>query len=139
MVTIKGIDELVVKLDKLDNLDMNKCLRKAGVLVMDSAKDKCPVDSGQLWRSITYEVDGNTCYIGTNVEYAPYVEFGTGIYATAGDGRQTPWKYQTSDGSWHTTSGQKAQPYLQPALNENKEQIRKIFKDGVKEEVDDIC
>lgn len=27
----------------------------------------------------------------TNSEYAPYIEYGTGIYASAGNGRQTPW------------------------------------------------
>lgn len=40
------------------------------------AKDDCPVDTGRLRNSISNKVDGNDVYIGTNVEYAPYVEFG---------------------------------------------------------------
>lgn len=37
----------------------------------------CPVDTGTLKNSIGHAVDGNTVYIGTNVEYAPYQELGT--------------------------------------------------------------
>jgi len=42
------------------------------------AKDECPVDTGRLRNSITHEVVDNedAVYIGTNVEYAPYVEYG---------------------------------------------------------------
>ena len=41
------------------------------------AKDDCPVDTGRLRNSIAHKVieDENAVYIGTNVEYAPYVEF----------------------------------------------------------------
>lgn len=39
------------------------------------AKDDTPVDTGRLRNSISNKVDGNDVYIGTNVEYAPYVEF----------------------------------------------------------------
>ena len=35
------------------------------------------VDTGRLRNSISYAVDGESAYIGTNVEYAPYVELGT--------------------------------------------------------------
>ena len=42
------------------------------------AKDECPVDTGRLRNSIAHAVEGSedTVYIGTNVEYAPYVEYG---------------------------------------------------------------
>ena len=43
------------------------------------AKEDCPVDTGRLRNSISHAVDdsGNeiAVYIGTNVEYAPYVEY----------------------------------------------------------------
>ena len=35
------------------------------------------VDTGRLRNSISYAVDGEATYIGTNVEYAPYLELGT--------------------------------------------------------------
>lgn len=43
------------------------------------AKAKCPVDTGRLRNSITHALDTgeDSVYIGTNVEYAPYVELGT--------------------------------------------------------------
>lgn len=41
------------------------------------AKDDCPVDSGRLRDSIANKVDEGekAAYIGTNVEYAVYVEY----------------------------------------------------------------
>ena len=40
-------------------------------------KGLCPVDTGRLRNSITYEVseDGKSVIVGTNVKYATYVEF----------------------------------------------------------------
>ena len=35
------------------------------------------IDTGRLRNSISYAVDGESAYIGTNVEYAPYLELGT--------------------------------------------------------------
>lgn len=41
------------------------------------AKEDCPVDTGRLRNSISHDVnaDEKEVYIGTNVEYAPYVEY----------------------------------------------------------------
>ena len=46
------------------------------------------------------------------VDYAPYVEYGTGIYAVNGNGRQDKWKYQTPDGRWVTTEGMKPRLFM---------------------------
>lgn len=48
------------------------------------AKDECPVDTGRLRNSISNEVDTDevAVYVGTNVEYAPYVEFGDAKHTT---------------------------------------------------------
>ena len=42
------------------------------------AKDECPqsVDTGRLRNSIAHSVIEKDVYVGTNVEYAPYVEYG---------------------------------------------------------------
>lgn len=48
------------------------------------AKDDCPVDTGRLRNSISNKVDGNDVYIGTNVEYAPYVEFNDNMHHETG-------------------------------------------------------
>ncbi|MEA4894237.1 MAG: HK97-gp10 family putative phage morphogenesis protein [Oscillospiraceae bacterium] len=106
-------------------------LVKAAIIVSNDAKVDCPVDDGMLRQSIEYQVELNNGeaigYVGTNVEYAPYVEKGTGIYNA--EGRQTPWKYQDAKGNWHTTSGMKAQPFLQPALDNNQDKVQECFKD----------
>lgn len=39
------------------------------------AKEECPVDTGRLRNSISHATDEEYAYIGTNVEYAPAVEF----------------------------------------------------------------
>ena len=54
-------------------------LEEIGLLAENYAAKKCPVDTGNLRASITHEVDAgdNAVYVGTNIEYAPYVELGT--------------------------------------------------------------
>lgn len=73
-----------------------KELAKRAIRVERMAKRLCPVDTGRLRSSIGWKVDvdgmGLFAQIGTNVDYAPHVEFGTS--------RQAP------------------QPYLRPALEE---------------------
>lgn len=43
-------------------------------------------------------------------------------------GRQTPWVYQDAKGNWHYTRGNKAQPFLKPALNDHADEYREIIK-----------
>lgn len=132
-----NIDKLSIKLDRLKNIDVNKVLTQACMLVESSAKEKCPVNTGNLRNSITYEINDNVGIVGTNVEYAPYVEFGTGLYSSLGTGRtDVPWRYKDDDGNWHTTSGNHPQPFLGPALEENRETIYELFNEEVKEDID---
>lgn len=86
---------------------INVALEKIGLLAEGYAQMKCPVDTGNLRASITHEVDAaeKAVYIGTNVEYAPYVELGA--------------------------SRQKAQPYLRPAATEHGSQYRQVLKDAL--------
>ena len=132
MSYVKGLDRL---LGKLDNLQSNKvvkeALTKSCLIVEAEAKDRCPYDDGQLKQSITSVVDNNIGAVGTNVEYAPYVHQGTGIYAVNGDGRQTPWSYKDLEGNWHYTQGQKPQPFLSQALKNKKEEILELVKESI--------
>lgn len=90
----------------VDGIDsaIGVALEKIGLLAENYAEKKCPVDTGNLRGSITHEVDAgdNAVYIGTNVDYAPYVELGT--------------------------SRQKAQPFLRPAASEHGERYRQVLK-----------
>lgn len=84
---MSSIDKLIIKLDKMSNVSIKEALTKACLIVEDAAKEKAPVNTGALRNSITYEVMGNEGIVGTNLEYAPYVEFGTGLFSSQGDGR----------------------------------------------------
>ena len=100
------------------------------------AKMYAPVDTGNLRGSISNEVSESesAVYIGTNVEYAPYLEFGTGKFAEGGGGRQTPWRYQDEYGRWHTSSGIPAQPYLRPAIENHLQEYKETFEEHLKED-----
>lgn len=54
-------------------------VREVTKLVYDTPPSGSYVRTGRLRNSIThkYEKDEKTVYVGTNVEYAPYVELGT--------------------------------------------------------------
>ena len=74
-----------------------------GQIAEGYAKADCPVDTGRLRNSITHaQEDDTTEIIGTNVEYAPYVEMGT--------------------------SRSRAQPYLKPALVNHALEYQRIFQ-----------
>ena len=105
-----------------------RALEKIGLVAEGYAKRLCPVDTGRLRNSITHATatyrgvgiyqDGagnvfndatangtpqqNEVYIGTNVEYAPYVELGT--------------------------SRTRAQPYLKPAVVNHSDEYKKIVE-----------
>ena len=107
-------------------------LEKIGLVAEGYAKNLCPVDTGNLRNSITHTVDEQepAAIIGTNNEYAAYVELGTGKYAEGG--RPTPWVYQDAKGNWHMTHGQRAQPFLKPAVADHAAQYRDILESELK-------
>jgi len=77
-------------------IDSEQDLQRFAIDVQNRARELCPVDTGRLRSSIQHkpgrDQQGPFVDVGTNVEYAGYVEFGTRF--------------------------QKAQPYLRPALAE---------------------
>lgn len=81
-----------------------RALEAIGLQAEGYAKMKCPVDTGRLRNSITHTYDSfdQKAYIGTNVEYAAYVEFGT--------------------------SKTKAQPYIKPAVVDHAEEYKQMVE-----------
>jgi HK97 gp10 family phage protein len=79
-----------------------------GAKAADYAAGLAPVDTGRLKNSLTHEVamDEKAVYVGTNVEYAPYVEFGT---------------YK-----------QRPQPYLKPAIQNHMDEYKNILETELK-------
>lgn len=122
---LKAIDDIA------DVSSLEASLGKACALVERSAKQKAPKDTGALIRSIASRVEGTEGIVYTPLEYAPYVEFGTGLFAENGGRMDVPWNYKDDKGEWHSTSGQKPQPFMRPALEENREEIMRILKEGL--------
>lgn len=60
---------------------MKDIVSNAGAVALTEARNKVPVDTGALKGSLTLEVDLNgdtpSATVGTNLEYAPAVEYGT--------------------------------------------------------------
>ena len=92
------------------------------------------VDTGAMRNSFSHQVDAgeNAVYVGTNNEYALYHEYGTGIYADNGKGRQTPWVYQDAHGEWHRTSGMKPIHMIKNGIGIHVNDFKKIAEDELK-------
>ena len=89
------------EIDKKLNKDLLTCTIK----VEGDAKKGTPVLTGRLRSSITHEVKDLTGKVGTNVDYAPHVEYGT--------------------------TKMRPQPYLYPALRGNMDFIKKKLGNSV--------
>ena len=117
-IEILGFRELE---DKLSNLDvklkraLEEALEEIAEKIRDDAKDLVPVDTGSLRKSIRVEKEGELQVsviagdggvinprTGREVDYAGFVEFGTS--------RMSP------------------QPYMQPALEKNRDELLNIVK-----------
>lgn len=93
------------------------------------------VDTGRLMNSIDHSVDEseNAVYIGTNVEYAIYHEFGTGEYASGGsNAKKIPWAFQDKNGEWHYTKGVKARHFLQFGATAHKSEYKALLEQYLK-------
>lgn len=111
-----------------------QALEEAALLVEGQAKALAPVGTGELRDKIDHNiktVDGmNIAQIGSPLQYAIYVEYGTGEHAANGAGRKGGWVYKGPDGKFYFTRGMKAQPFLTPAFRRNKKNIENII--GIK-------
>lgn len=132
MIKFEGLEEVFDMIDgltKKENVD--NALEEACLIVEKAAKQKAPKGNGELRRSITSKVEGLEGIVFTPLEYAPYVEYGTGLFAEENGRQDVPWVYQDEKGEWHTTSGMHPMPYMRPALEENRDKIIQILKEGI--------
>lgn len=153
-VTIKNIDRLTQRFNKIANMELKDTMNKAVALVHGQAENLAPVDTGALAGSIHMEVknkaDSLEGRVYTNMQYAPYVEFGTGV---KGNGtypynikglnlkyENKGWAYWSDKHEKYIyTTGQVAQPFMYPALKDNEKQIKALFKNGVKTKLQKSC
>ena len=81
-------------------------LEAIGLTAEGYAKKDTPVDTGRLRNSISHATDDEAAYIGTNVEYAPYIELGA--------------------------RGRKGVHMLQRAASEHTDEYKQIMEDAMK-------
>lgn len=93
----------------------DKALEIIGGMAESYAKKLCPVDTGRLRNSITHaQMDDHTEVVGTNVEYAPYVELGHHTYGGKGVNFVQP------------------KPFLRPAAENHAAEYRMIIQEVMK-------
>ena len=137
MIEIEGLEGLedIIR-DMVDTDKIVAAMGKACALVEKEAKFNAPKDTGALRRSISskVEVEGKEVIgtVFTPLEYAPYIEYGTGLFAESGGRKDLAWNYQDDKGEWHSTSGQKPQPFMRPAVEDNRNKIIEILREGIK-------
>ena len=131
-IEFKGLDDVLAMLEEpVSPEKLEQALMRACLLVERAAKQKAPKGTGELARSITSKVENGQGIVYTPLEYAPYVEFGTGLFAEEGGRKDVPWHYQDDEGNWHSTSGMRPRPFMRPALDENREDILRVLREGL--------
>ena len=122
---------------------VERALEAAGLLAEGYAKANLTqfprVDTGRLRNSVTHVVQKEwagrrVACVGTNVEYTPYVEYGTGPMAegTTADGKQihgrqdVPWFYKDANGKGHLSYGMAASHFLKKSASDQGDQYRQI-------------
>lgn len=131
---VKGIDQLVRSIKAWEgdkSREVARLVVSTAYEIERDAKKAAPVDTGRLRASITRQVGKNerfpSAVVGTNVKYAPFVEFGTGRAGAASD-------VETPDGYTHGSStGVAARPFLFPAFESHYpgfvRELRRIIND----------
>lgn len=77
-IRVEGTEELMRKLgpERIKN-PVQEAIKKITKFLMDTVRVSTPVDTARLRSNITSKVIGETGEVATNVEYAPFVEYGT--------------------------------------------------------------
>lgn len=104
-IRVRGLEDLQKKLKKNVSMHAVKAVvRVNGAELQSKAQDYAPVDTGNLKRSIGLKIEdaGLTARVAPTAEYAEYVEYGTRFM--------------------------ESQPYMRPALGEQKQQFKSNMK-----------
>jgi len=113
-----------------------KTIESKGALVLkEGMQQRAAKDTGDMSDGIQSHIieESNEKIeddVGPEASYAPYQEYGTGIYAEAGNGRKTPWVYRDRNGNFHTTRGNRPHPFVRPtALQDHDKVIEAMDKE----------
>ena len=120
--------------------DMTRVSLRAGaLLIQNEASENVSVKSGNLKRSITHNIEEDqktqVAKIGTPVEYAPYVEFGTRPHTIRATNKKAlaNKKAGVVFGKTVNHPGSQAKPFLRPAFESKKDEAIKEVEDALDE------
>ncbi len=147
MATFKNLDKALLKLSKLEDVKIEKALGKSAKVVQAQVKALAPYGSIKPTIKTRTKIKGVgvEASIYTNLEYAPYVEFGTG---SVGAGtykypakiplsyRGEPWVYFNEKyDTFLKTNGMEAKPFMYPGLKMSEAKAKRLFKAEIKGQI----
>lgn len=138
-MSIKYHDNTAQVLAELSS-DKAIILEMIGLKIERYAKQLCPVGTvestgkkgyrgGTLRNSITHVTTDNSVIVGSNVEYAPFVELGTGPHFEP----PPEWeKFSSEKGEGIGHGYVHPRPFLRPAVLDHVEEYRRIAENELK-------
>lgn len=151
-VEVQGLNELAQKMEKLGMVtaDLKNDAVKAMTMVRNAARRHAPIDMRVLQSGIIVKdmSEGDDLGVGcgifaeSSINYAVYVEYGTGIYAENGQGRKTPWLWRVQSKKWADIlgievgetvlwRGSHPHPFMRPAWDEERENVESELKKAI--------
>ena len=142
-IEIVGIDEAIQTFRRINDESANgiqKQIVKSGLIIETNAKKAAPSDTGRLRSSIQTEIKNNgfTAQVFTDVNYAPFVEYGTRAHFPPPNALKGWARRHNMPGMEFIIArsinrrGTKARPFLFPAFEKEKQPfingISKILK-----------
>ena len=125
------IKDLDIYADEVTD-EVKRGVSETAALINTEASSAATVDEGNLKNSITSysNISGLSSTVEVGANYAPWVEWGTGIHAEGPGGSRAekiPWTYKGADGKFYTTYGMVAQPFWFPAIDQGEKYFKAYF------------
>ena len=110
-------------------------LVRCGMKMQEYATKLAPVKTGALANSIAFKIepDEKSAYVGSNSEYAAYVEFGTGKYSELGGTPKERWVYyDKAHDVYRRGYPQRPRPFIRPAVANHIKTYQNILVNALK-------
>lgn len=138
-VNVTGTNAIIKNLDqysKQTQQTVRDIVNESALNIQNNAKRRAPVDTGNLRARIVMEPQSQQPYVvrvGTNVQYAEAVEFGTGPrIITPTNKKALFWKGAKHPVKAVKHPGTKAKPFLFPSWEEERPQFLKKIGEALK-------
>lgn len=115
--------------------ELFEAMEELGLRIEATARRLVPVSSGRLRSSLSHDVQREgastiVLHVGTNVEYAPHVEYGRGAITASGDG-VLHFTIEGEEIFVKSVGPADAQPYLRPAISRHEDTAEDLTIEAV--------